>query len=157
MGILQARILEWIAMPSSGGSSQPRDQTKVSCISVNIGIYSSLPQGTLSLLLLTLKVPLFTSQGDNLSLPTCEGLWHSWVFCVGNDTTCLVLTRVAQKFMWVRGWGKGAGIMESRGIFVYWYGRRYSISYHLWNGCKEAKLTTTPCLSLVILRDICKN
>ena len=27
MGILQARILEWVAMPSSGGSSQPRDQT----------------------------------------------------------------------------------------------------------------------------------
>ena len=25
-GILQARILEWVAMPSSRGSSQPRDQ-----------------------------------------------------------------------------------------------------------------------------------
>ena len=32
MGILQARILEWIAMPSSRGSSQPRDRTQVSCI-----------------------------------------------------------------------------------------------------------------------------
>ena len=30
-GILQARILEQIAMPSSGGSSQPRDWTQVSC------------------------------------------------------------------------------------------------------------------------------
>ena len=30
MGILQARILEWSAMPSSRGSSQPRDQTQVS-------------------------------------------------------------------------------------------------------------------------------
>ena len=29
-GILQARILEWVAMPSSRGSSQPRDQTRVS-------------------------------------------------------------------------------------------------------------------------------
>ena len=28
MGILQARILEWMAMPSSRGSSQPRDQTQ---------------------------------------------------------------------------------------------------------------------------------
>ena len=27
MGILQARILEWVAMPSSRGSSQPRDRT----------------------------------------------------------------------------------------------------------------------------------
>ena len=31
-GILQARILEWIAMPSFRGSSWPRDQTQVSCI-----------------------------------------------------------------------------------------------------------------------------
>ena len=34
MGILQARILEWIVIPSSRGSSQPRDQTQVSCIAV---------------------------------------------------------------------------------------------------------------------------
>ena len=32
MGILQARILEWVAMPSSRGSSQLRDQTQISCI-----------------------------------------------------------------------------------------------------------------------------
>ena len=31
-GMLQARILEWVAMPSSRGSSQPRDWTQVSCI-----------------------------------------------------------------------------------------------------------------------------
>ena len=31
-GISQARILEWSAMPSSRGSSQPRDQTRVSCL-----------------------------------------------------------------------------------------------------------------------------
>ena len=29
-GILQARILEWVAIPSSRGSSQPSDQTQVS-------------------------------------------------------------------------------------------------------------------------------
>ena len=28
-GILQARVLEWVAMPSSRGSSQPRDQTHI--------------------------------------------------------------------------------------------------------------------------------
>ena len=31
-GILQARTLEWVAMPSSRGSSQPRNQTRVSCL-----------------------------------------------------------------------------------------------------------------------------
>ena len=31
-GILQPRILEWVAFPFSRGSSQLRDQTQVSCI-----------------------------------------------------------------------------------------------------------------------------
>ena len=31
-GIIQARILEWAAIPFSRGSSQPRNQTQVSCI-----------------------------------------------------------------------------------------------------------------------------
>ena len=58
MGILQTKLLEWIAMPSSKGSSKPRDQTQVSCIAggfftiwasrkpKNTGVVSpSLPQG----------------------------------------------------------------------------------------------------------------
>ena len=32
MGISQARLLEWVAMPSSRGSSQPRDRIQVSHI-----------------------------------------------------------------------------------------------------------------------------
>ena len=32
LGILQARILKWVAMPFSRGSSRPRDWTCVSCI-----------------------------------------------------------------------------------------------------------------------------
>jgi len=31
LGILQAKILEWVAMPSSRGSSPPGDGTQVSC------------------------------------------------------------------------------------------------------------------------------
>ena len=31
-GILQARILEWVAIPFSRGSSRHRDQIRVSCI-----------------------------------------------------------------------------------------------------------------------------
>ena len=31
--ISQARILEWVAISSSRGSSQPRDQTHFSCVS----------------------------------------------------------------------------------------------------------------------------
>ena len=31
-GILQVRILEWVAIPFSMGASWPRNQTQVSCI-----------------------------------------------------------------------------------------------------------------------------
>ena len=31
-GILQERILKWVAMPSSRGASQPRDRTHISCL-----------------------------------------------------------------------------------------------------------------------------
>ena len=31
-GILQARVLEWVAISFSRGSSRPRDQTQVSCV-----------------------------------------------------------------------------------------------------------------------------
>ena len=41
-GILQARILEWVAIPFSRGSSQPRDQTPVAYASCIIGFYSTV-------------------------------------------------------------------------------------------------------------------
>ena len=34
--VFQARILEWVAIPFSRGSSQPRDQTQVCCIASKI-------------------------------------------------------------------------------------------------------------------------
>ena len=41
-GILQARILEWIVMPSSRGSSPPRDQTHVSYVScIGRGVFTT--------------------------------------------------------------------------------------------------------------------
>ena len=43
-GILQARILEWVAMPSSRGSSQPRDRTLQHCRQ----IYPLSHQGSLN-------------------------------------------------------------------------------------------------------------
>ena len=41
-GILQARTLEWVAMPSSRGSSQPRDQTWIPYVSPALAV-GSLP------------------------------------------------------------------------------------------------------------------
>ena len=46
MGILQARMLEWVAMSSSRGSSQPRDRTHVSCGScIADGFFTAEPLG----------------------------------------------------------------------------------------------------------------
>ena len=46
--ILQARILEWVAMLSSWGSSQPRDRNWVSCVSCIAGkFFTTEPLGTL--------------------------------------------------------------------------------------------------------------
>ena len=50
-GILQARILEWVAYPFSRGSSRPRNQTGVSCIAggffTNRAFSEALLHGTL--------------------------------------------------------------------------------------------------------------
>ena len=50
--ILQARILEWVAVPFSRGASQPRDRTQVSCIAS--GFFTQLShKGSLKSALLT--------------------------------------------------------------------------------------------------------
>ena len=76
-GILQARILEWVAMPSSRGSSRPRNQTHVSCVScIAGGFFTAEPPGKPTCLSLFRKI---YQQGHCkplvwLYLPTCYGL-----------------------------------------------------------------------------------
>ena len=43
-GIFQARILEWVAISFSRGSSRPRDWTQVSCLAG--GFFTTKPTGT---------------------------------------------------------------------------------------------------------------
>ena len=43
-GTLQARILEWVAIPLSRGSSRPRDRTWVSCFAG--GFFTAEPVGS---------------------------------------------------------------------------------------------------------------
>ena len=45
-GILQVRTLQWVAMPSSRGSSQPRDRTFLSCVfCIAREFFTAEPQG----------------------------------------------------------------------------------------------------------------
>ena len=72
-GILQARILEWVAVPFSRGSSQPRDQTQISHMAG--GFFTSWAtkkaqeywRGSLSLLQRT-----FLTQESNQGLLHCR-------------------------------------------------------------------------------------
>jgi len=59
MGILQARILEWVAMPSSRGSSQPRDQTQVSHIAGRFFTVWATREAFVSMLLSIHPTPSF--------------------------------------------------------------------------------------------------
>ena len=54
-GIFQARILEWVAISSSRGSSPPRDQTHVSYIAG--GFFTTVPPGKpLAIIIVGLKL-----------------------------------------------------------------------------------------------------
>ena len=44
-GIFQPRILEWVSISFSRGSSQPRGQIWVSCISLAGGFFTTVPPG----------------------------------------------------------------------------------------------------------------
>jgi len=45
-GILQARIMGWVAIPFCRGFSQPRDQTLISCCScIAGGLFTAEPPG----------------------------------------------------------------------------------------------------------------
>ena len=59
-GILQARILNWVAFPFCRGSSQPRDQTQVFCIKV--GFFTSWATGEVT------QTRISSSKGKWLSL-----------------------------------------------------------------------------------------
>ena len=49
-GTLQARTLEWVAIPSSKGSSQPSDRTQVSCLASDSLLFEPPEKVNISLL-----------------------------------------------------------------------------------------------------------
>ena len=76
-GILHARILEWVAMSSSKGSSQPRDKTQTSHIACRFftaesqGKPKNTGVGSLSLL-----QGIFPTQGSNPGLQHCRQILY---------------------------------------------------------------------------------
>ena len=72
-GILQVRTLEWVAMPSSRGSSQLRDRTQVSHISG--GLFTSEPPGKTS--------NVISSPKEEFIHPVAENCFELCLLCPG--------------------------------------------------------------------------
>ena len=89
--ILQARILEWVAKPSSRGSSWSRDWTRVSCIFCIIGGFFICCFFTF----FTSGKPLF-NLGFSLSLARCSGA--SWL--LSSLTSTLAGTLALLETVW---------------------------------------------------------
>ena len=76
-GTLQARILEWVAVPFSRGSSQPRDQTQVSHTAD--GSFTAEPQGkpkNTGVGSLSLLQRIFPIQESNWGLLHCRQILY---------------------------------------------------------------------------------
>ena len=79
-GILQARILEWVATPFSRGSSWPRDRTHVSCVSCSCRwiLYSLSHLGSPNVMYIS---PQLTKEHiekwkEEKELSNCEKTWR---------------------------------------------------------------------------------
>ena len=111
MGILQARILEWGAMPSSRESSRPRDWTWVSCIA-----------GRFFTIWATSEAPLIEEGNKRdrifslwarekelakktwISLGTKrEGKWRTWCLVLGQASKEQMASVVATGYIYVCG------------------------------------------------------
>ena len=98
-GIHQARILEWVAISFSRGSSQLRDQTCVSCTGrwilyhwatweahrhrQIIGKLRKVDCGLAYVLEVTLHLPCTLVMHSKFSLPAKQGLWWLWSHAAG--------------------------------------------------------------------------
>ena len=85
LGILQARILEWVAFPFSWGSSQPRDQTQVSRIA-----------GRFFTSWTTRKAPLHTLQNLKTGCSVHSGSKCLCCYHSGNHTGKILQLQVGQ-------------------------------------------------------------
>ena len=75
MGFSQARILEWVAIPFSRGSSWPRDQTHISCLAGKF--FTTEPPGKPNFFFFCLSILHKWSQSHKLALFDCD-YFHEW-------------------------------------------------------------------------------
>ena len=124
--ILQARILEWVAMPSSRGSSQLRDWTLVSCVSCTGRriLYRRATRTCAGQILLgSFKHKVVMGAFSTM----LSVLWKRQSFCRSICKSLAILFKYwGQK--WERGWKIFFTYLHSWIIYYLW-----AESVHLWN------------------------
>ena len=102
-GIVQARILEWLAFPFSRGSSKPRDQTQVSHIAG--GFFTSLTKSE------------------------AQEIWRRWLIRRRGVNSCLLPVRTVPSILYHGLWKT---CCHSNQVFsqICWEPRPLSISRH---------------------------
>ena len=75
-GILQGRILEWVAVPFSRGSFQPRDQTQVSHIADSLPTEPQRKPRNIGVVSLSLLQGIFPGQESNQGLLQCRQILY---------------------------------------------------------------------------------
>ena len=95
-GILQARILEWVAIPFSRGSSWLRDQTWVSCIGGE-SLYHLSHQGSVFLFLCLFSIQKFNNISV-FSILVSQGIKHL-LHAIGIQEAILASIRVSAFLM----------------------------------------------------------
>ena len=101
-GIFQARILEWIAIPFSRGSSQPRNRTQVSCIASRFFTVWATGEWNVAWFLGGIKMCLFhfctpiysTRLGSEL-----HSYFSKWVSWVSNECAFILLRTLMHNVM----------------------------------------------------------
>ena len=99
-GILQTRLMEWVAFPFSRGSSQPWNRTQISCIAGKVFTSWATKEaqeywsGSLSFL-----QQIFPTQESNQGLLPCMWLLYQLSF-QGSPWTCLEASLCQLPFSW---------------------------------------------------------
>ena len=99
-GILPARILEWVAMPSSRGSSQPRDPTRISCSScIAGGFFTAEPPGKSYFGYSTFQILLVRGVFRCLSERMLSIIWY--ILPIPAPLICCLWSQIWSLFLWV--------------------------------------------------------
>ena len=94
-GILQARILGWVAMPSSRESSQPRDRTQISCIAGwFFTIWTTEKSKNIEVGSLSLLQGNFPTQESNWSLLHCRRILYQLSYPGNSDKNLQILYHI---------------------------------------------------------------